>query len=57
VAVANGYAILAGAKAAGVPAAIVGQAGGVAFAADGLFTLPLARLRDAHEGWMPAFMG
>jgi len=57
VAVANGYAILAAAKAAGVPAAIVGQAGGQALAADGLFTLSLSELRKAHEGWMPGYMG
>jgi phosphoribosylformylglycinamidine synthase len=56
-AVANGYELLAAARAAGVPAAIVGQAGGEDLAVDGLFALPLARLREAHEGWMPDFMG
>jgi phosphoribosylformylglycinamidine synthase len=44
------------AKAAGVAIAEVGHAGGDAFAAEGLFNLPLADLRAAHEGWMPAFM-
>ena len=49
--------VLAAAKAAGVPATVVGKAEGDAFAVDGLFSLPLARLRQAHEGWMPAYMG
>ncbi len=40
----------------GVPIARVGRADGVDFAADGLFRLPLATLRSAHEEWMPAFM-
>jgi phosphoribosylformylglycinamidine synthase len=31
-------------------------AGGAALAVDGLFTLPLAALRQAHEAWMPAYM-
>ena len=50
-------AILAAAKAAGVPAAVVGRAEGGAIAVDGLFSLPLGDLRQAHEGWMPAYMG
>ena len=50
-------AILSAAKKAGVPAAVVGKAGGEAVAVEGLFTLPLAELRQAHEGWMPAYMG
>jgi phosphoribosylformylglycinamidine synthase len=56
VAAPNGYELLAAAKAAGLPATIVGQAGGQDLAVDGLFTLPLARLRQAHEGWMPGYM-
>ena len=36
---------------------IIGQAGGDTLSAPGLFELPLARLRDAHEGWLPGFMG
>ena len=50
-------AVLAAAKAAGVPARVVGQGGGEAISVAGLFDLPLARLREAHEGWMPAYMG
>ncbi|HEX8570022.1 MAG TPA: phosphoribosylformylglycinamidine synthase subunit PurL [Caulobacteraceae bacterium] len=45
------------AQAAGVPAAVVGGAGGDAVAVEGLFSLPLERLRAAHEGWLPAYMG
>jgi phosphoribosylformylglycinamidine synthase len=49
-------ALLAAALAAGVPMTVVGRAGGEAFAAGSLFTIALSRLRDAHEGWMPAYM-
>jgi phosphoribosylformylglycinamidine synthase len=48
--------VLAEARAAGVPAAQVGTAQGELFAAEGLFSLPLANLRAANEGWMPNFM-
>jgi phosphoribosylformylglycinamidine synthase len=48
--------ILAAARDAGVPAAVVGRAGGEALGVEGLFTLPLAQLRQAHEGWMPGYM-
>jgi len=47
---------LAAAQAAGVPAAVIGKAGGEDLAVDGLFSLPLSRLRRAHEGWMPEYM-
>ena len=36
---------------------MVGEAGGEALAVEGLFDLPLARLRAANEGWLPGFMG
>jgi phosphoribosylformylglycinamidine synthase len=49
--------ILGAARAAGIAAAAIGQAGGETLAAPGLFDLSLSRLRAAHEGWMPAFMG
>ena len=48
--------LLAAARAASVPACEIGVAGGEAIAVRGLFTLALAELRAAHEGWMPAFM-
>jgi phosphoribosylformylglycinamidine synthase II len=50
-------ALLAAAEASGVPARIIGEAGGDVLARPGLFSIPLARLRTAHEGWMPGFMG
>jgi phosphoribosylformylglycinamidine synthase len=50
-------ALIAKAQAAGVHASLVGQAGGDTFAsAQGLFSLPLTALREAHEGWMPEYM-
>ena len=50
-------ALIARAHAAGVHASVAGQAGGDALAsAQGLFSLPLPALREAHEGWMPAYM-
>jgi phosphoribosylformylglycinamidine synthase len=52
-----GDALLAAAEASGVPARIVGEAGGDVLAAPGIFSLALTQLRTAHEGWMPAYMG
>ncbi|MBA4012038.1 MAG: phosphoribosylformylglycinamidine synthase subunit PurL [Phenylobacterium sp.] len=57
VAVKDAAPILAAAQAAGVEAAVIGKAGGGDVAVAGLFTLPLAKLRSEHEGWMPAYMG
>jgi phosphoribosylformylglycinamidine synthase len=57
IATAEPEGILAAAKAAGVPATVIGRAGGEAIAAPGLFDIPLDRLRTAHEGWMPGYMG
>ena len=49
--------ILNAARDSGVPAHIVGAAGSEFVAVEGLFSLPLAELRAAHEGWLPAYMG
>jgi phosphoribosylformylglycinamidine synthase len=57
VAVKDAAPILAAAQAAGVEAAVVGKAGGADLAVEDLFSLPLAKLRSEHEGWMPAYMG
>jgi phosphoribosylformylglycinamidine synthase len=57
VASADPDAILSAAAGAGVHASIVGHAGGEALSAAGLFDIPLAKLRAAHEGWMPGYMG
>jgi phosphoribosylformylglycinamidine synthase len=48
--------VIAGALEAGVNLAPVGLAGGDVFACQGLFAIPLALLRQAHEGWMPDYM-
>jgi phosphoribosylformylglycinamidine synthase len=50
-------ALLAAAEASGVTARTMGEAGGDVLAKPGLFSLGLERLRAAHEGWMPGFMG
>ncbi|WP_334164835.1 phosphoribosylformylglycinamidine synthase subunit PurL [Phenylobacterium sp.] len=50
-------ALLAAAEAEGVPAQVVGEAGGDVLAVPGLFSLALSELRQAHEAWMPAYMG
>ncbi|WP_414695408.1 phosphoribosylformylglycinamidine synthase subunit PurL [Phenylobacterium sp.] len=49
--------IFTAATKAGVHASVIGEAGGDSFSAPGLFDIPLRQLRDAHEGWMPAYMG
>ena len=37
--------------------ALAGRAERDALVLSGRFDIPLARLRDAHEGWLPGFMG
>ena len=49
-------AIVQAARAAGVTAMRIGAAGGATLSVEGLFTIPLARLRAAHEAWLPAYM-
>ena len=48
--------VLERAREAGVRATDAGHVGGEAFASASLFAIALADLRQAHEGWMPAFM-
>jgi len=48
--------VLREAEAAGVPAAVVGRAGGLALTVSGEDPISLARLRAAHEDWLPAYM-
>jgi phosphoribosylformylglycinamidine synthase len=50
-------ALLATAEACGVPARVVGEAGGDVVAVPGLFSVALEKVRAAHEGWLPAYMG
>jgi phosphoribosylformylglycinamidine synthase subunit PurL len=49
-------AVLAAAEASGVPARVIGEAGGEDLARPGLFSLSLEAVRGAHEGWMPGYM-
>ncbi len=48
--------ILSAAASAGVPARVVGAAGGVDLSCTGVFTLTLEALRARHEGWLPGYM-
>jgi phosphoribosylformylglycinamidine synthase subunit PurL len=43
--------------AAGVPNAVIGQAGGCELAVQGLLAVDIADMKAAHERWMPEFMG
>ncbi|MSO71478.1 MAG: phosphoribosylformylglycinamidine synthase subunit PurL [Alphaproteobacteria bacterium] len=47
---------MAAAKAAGVPAQKLGQAGGASLTLPGTKPISLTDLRSAHEGWFPAYM-
>ncbi|MNI72305.1 Phosphoribosylformylglycinamidine synthase 2 [compost metagenome] len=57
VAVADADALIAKAQDAGLHASVVGLVKGADFASSGpkgeLFRLPVAHLREFHEGWMP----
>ena len=58
VAGADPQTLIARAQAAGVHASVAGRAGGQVFASEeGLFSIPLARLREANEAWLPRYMG
>ena len=48
--------ILDRAKAAGVPVREIGTTGGDALAVAGERAIPVAKLRERFEGWLPAFM-
>jgi len=55
--IAEGVDLPALAAATGVPASVVGTAGGDGLAVKDVFALPLARLREAYEAWLPRYMG
>ncbi|MDP3160695.1 MAG: AIR synthase related protein, partial [Reyranella sp.] len=52
----DGQALVAAAKAAGIPATLLGYAGGQTLVVEGLLSLPLAELRAVHEAWLPTYM-
>jgi len=44
------------AKAAGVPAAVIGRTGGATLTRNGADAISVGELRAAHQSWLPAFM-
>src|SRR5690606_6442338 len=53
---ADADAVLARAAAAGVPARAIGRTGSDALTLNGQSAISVARLRRAHEDWLPSFM-
>ena len=49
--------ILKAAEKASVPAAVIGRTGGAALTLTDGCTISLSDIRDAHEGWLPRYMG
>jgi phosphoribosylformylglycinamidine synthase subunit PurL len=56
IATGSGDDLLEAAKAAGVPAVLLGYSGGASLSVEGLVSLPLAEIRKAHEDWLPTYM-
>ena len=52
----DALSILAEARKAGVPAAVIGACGGTALTVNGDWTISVAALRAANEAWLPAYM-
>jgi phosphoribosylformylglycinamidine (FGAM) synthase-like enzyme len=52
----DGGALLAAAHAAGVPAVQLGYSGGPDLIVEGLLSIALSDLREAHEAWLPDYM-
>ena len=53
---ADGAAIVTDAKAAGVPAARIGQTGGSSLTLDAEYTISIDELQRRNEGWLPEYM-
>ena len=49
-------AVMARAREAGIVASLIGRTGGNALTLGGQNAISLAKLRHAHERWMPAYM-
>ena len=49
--------LLRRAKTAGIAAEAIGTIGGQSLTVSAIGTISLDELRDAHEGWLPAYMG
>lgn len=56
IATGDGGALVEAARKAGVPAVLLGYSGGSDIAVEGLLSVPLQELRDAHEAWLPSYM-
>jgi phosphoribosylformylglycinamidine synthase len=56
IATGSGNDLVEAAQKAGVPAVLLGYSGSDSLTVDGLISLPLAEIRQAHEGWLPAYM-
>ncbi|WP_296332930.1 phosphoribosylformylglycinamidine synthase subunit PurL [Reyranella sp.] len=52
----DGGALVEAAQKAGVPAVLLGYSGGPNITVDGLLSVPLQELRNAHEDWLPGYM-
>jgi phosphoribosylformylglycinamidine synthase len=52
----DGAAIVAEARAAGVPAMVVGQTGSDALTVGAAHTISIDELRRSHEEWLPGYM-
>ena len=53
---ADAEAVLRAAAAAGVPAMVIGRTGGTSLTVSGQDPISVSTLREAHEGWLPAYM-
>jgi phosphoribosylformylglycinamidine synthase len=56
VATKNADAVLAKAKEAGIPAAVIGKTGGSEVKLAGVGAVSLSSLKSAHEAWLPTYM-
>jgi phosphoribosylformylglycinamidine synthase subunit PurL len=52
----SGDAVVAAARAKGVPARVIGRTGGAALTVDDLHTISVETLQNAHEHWLPNYM-
>ncbi len=56
IATGSGDDVIEAARKAGIPAVLLGYSGGEQLTVEGLVSLPLADIRQAHEGWLPSYM-
>ncbi len=49
--------IISTATSKGIPAAVIGEFGGISVTVESLIKLPLSEVKKAHEGWLPNLMG